>query len=76
MKKALLVLAILGMAATPISAEASVRQNQDNIPAQGPQSRLIMCYRFVSVPPKKFDGKNRIHYEYDKRTKTYMGYYL
>lgn len=59
---------IMGQAATTEEV-VPVVQNSQIMP------RGLFYYIFPSVPPKTFNGMNRIYYEYKSKEKYYIGYY-
>ena len=71
MKTILLIVACSAFAATPLAPDSNTANELTHYSARG-SARM---FHFSTVPPKKFRGFTRIAYEYNKRTKRYIGYY-
>ncbi|MGG5317434.1 hypothetical protein [Enterococcus sp. AZ072] len=78
MKKILvLVGAILFLISPVISEAATLSDNEDVKVSEKLQisPRGVYTYVFSYVPPKTFNGRTRIYYEYISKDKIYIGYY-
>lgn len=78
MKKILLLTGILVTLVFPVVGEATAVDVYESMPVsqtQGISPRALYSYLFPYVPPKTFNGRTRIYYEYVAKEKVYIGYY-
>lgn len=78
MKKILLSTMLLVSLVFPVVGEATSVDSYESLPIVQEQSispRALYSYIFPSVPPKTFNGRTRIYYEYKSKEKYYIGYY-
>lgn len=78
MKKIILSTILLVSFVFPAVGEATSVSSYEASPVVQEQSispRALYSYIFPSVPPKTFNGRTRIYYEYKAKEKYYIGYY-
>ncbi len=76
MKKIIIVFSVfyaLGIGATnPVQA----LEMSNSIESSEIQPRTLVSYKFNNVPPKKFNGKTLVTYEYIESGGYYIGWYI
>ncbi|MGM0214740.1 hypothetical protein [Enterococcus sp. AZ109] len=78
MKKIILSILLLVSFVFPVVGEASSSSSYESLPTIQDNSvspRALYSYIFPSVPPKTFNGRTRIYYEYKEKQGYYIGYY-
>lgn len=75
MKKICLLLSLMTLFLTPVIGQAASVGEESIAKTEAISPRAVYKYRFESIPPKKFNGMNRIYYEYDSKFGLYIGYY-
>ena len=77
MKKMFVLLSLMTMFLTPVIGQAASADAEDTTTTNTEivKPRAVYRYRFSTIPPKTFNGMNRIYYEYDSRYNVYVGYY-
>ena len=81
MKKKMLLISLIATFVFPVFGEASSLSVQEStlesvqVSQNSVAPRTVFLYIFSSVPPKTFNGRTRIYYEYKAKEKYYVGYY-
>ena len=78
MKKKFVLFSLIVAFVFPTFGEATSVSGQEIVPVVqevGISPRAVFTYIFPSVPPKTFNGRTRIYYEYRAKDKVYIGYY-